>query len=80
MTITIRSLQEHIGAKVEGVDLTLPINAQTFTRLRKALYKYAVLVFPGQDITDEQQVAFSRDDNGKRSLWRWWANQPNLQC
>ena len=60
MTITIRSLQEHIGAKVEGVDITLPINTQTFTRLRKALYKYAVLVFPGQDITDEQQVAFSR--------------------
>lgn len=60
MIITIRSLQEHIGAKVEGVDITLPINTDTFARLRKALYKYAVLVFPGQDITDEQQIAFSR--------------------
>ena len=59
MTLTIKKLEEHIGAEVQGVDITSPINAETFEQLRHALCEYAVLVFHDQDITDEQHVAFS---------------------
>ena len=59
MTLTIRKLEEHIGAEVEGVDITSPIDAETFEQLRLALCEYAVLVFHEQNITDEQHVTFS---------------------
>ena len=59
MTLTIRKLEEHIGAEVQGVDISSPIDAETFDKLRGALCEYAVLVFHDQDITDEQHVAFS---------------------
>ena len=59
MPLTIRKLKEHIGAEVQGVDLTAPIDTETFDQLRHALCEYAVLVFHNQDITDEQHVAFS---------------------
>lgn len=59
MTFTIRKLEEHIGAEVQGVDTTSSIDAETFEQLRSALCEYAVLVFHDQDITDEQYVTFS---------------------
>ncbi len=59
MPLTIRKLEEHIGAEVQGVDITSPIDAEILEQLRGALYEYAVLVFHDQDITDGQHVAFS---------------------
>ena len=59
MELAIRKLQEHIGAEVEGVDITAPIDESIFAQLRDALYRSSVLVFRGQDITDEQHVAFT---------------------
>jgi len=57
--LAIRKLERHIGAEVQGVDVTTPIDAETFQKLREALYTHAVLVFHNQDITDQQHVAFS---------------------
>ena len=59
MALTIRKLAEHIGAEVQGVDITSPIDAETFEQLRGALCNYGVLVFHDQEITDEQHVTFS---------------------
>ena len=59
MTLTIRKLEEHIGAEVQGVDITSPIDAETFEQLRDALCEYGVLVFHNQEITNEQHVTFS---------------------
>ena len=59
MNLTIRKLEEHIGAEVQGVDITSPIDAETFEKLRGALCEYAVLVFHDQSITDEQHITFS---------------------
>ena len=73
MTLTIRKLEEHIGAEVQGVDITSPIDAETFDKLRGALCEYAVLVFHEQDITDEQHVVFSE---GFGSLEMTMANDP----
>ena len=73
MTLTIRKLEEHIGAEVQGVDISSPIDADTFEQLRRALCEYAVLVFHDQDITDEQHVAFSE---GFGPLEMTMANDP----
>ena len=73
MTLTIRKLEEHIGAEVQGVDITSPIDAETFDKLRGALCEYAVLVFHKQDITDEQHVVFSEEFG---SLEMTMANDP----
>jgi alpha-ketoglutarate-dependent taurine dioxygenase len=60
MTVTISKLEEHIGAEIQDIDITSPIDDETFEQLRDAFYKYSVLVFQDQDITDEQHVAFSK--------------------
>ena len=73
MTLTTRKLEEHIGAEVQGVDITSPIDAETFDKLRGALCEYAVLVFHEQDITDEQHVVFSE---GFGPLEMTMANDP----
>ena len=59
MALKIRKLEKHIGAEVQGVDITSPIDVETFEQLRGALCEYGVLVFHNQDITDEQHVRFS---------------------
>ena len=60
MTFTASKLTEHIGAEIQGIDLTSPISEETFAQLRIALAEHAVLVFHDQPITDEQHVAFTK--------------------
>lgn len=50
-----------IGAEVEGVDLTRPLDARTVSALRQALLDWKVLFFRDQDITTEQHLAFARN-------------------
>ena len=58
--IATRPLHHLFGAIVEGVDVTKPIHDETFTELQNALTEFSVLVFPGQEINDAQQIAFSQ--------------------
>ena len=60
MTVTISKLEEHIGARVQGVDITSPVDDETLEDLRDALFIYSVLVFHDQNMTDEQHIAFSQ--------------------
>lgn len=46
--------------EVAGIDLTRPISPQQAAAIEAGMDRYGVLVFHGQDITDEQQLAFSR--------------------
>ena len=55
----IERLGDHIGAEVSGVDIASSIDGGTFSLLREAFHRHSVLVFRGQQISDEQQVAFS---------------------
>lgn len=50
-----------LGAKVEGLDLALPIARQDMARLAEALYTHKLLVFPGQQISMDAYDAFSRN-------------------
>jgi len=60
MALIIRPLHPHFVAKVTGLDMRVPPDAGLQAAIVEAADRYAVLVFPGQHITDEQHVAFSR--------------------
>src|SRR4051812_30637168 len=60
MPITVEPLHPVIAARVTGLDLRKPQDDATIAALNDAINKAAVLVFPGQFITDEQQMEFSR--------------------
>jgi alpha-ketoglutarate-dependent 2,4-dichlorophenoxyacetate dioxygenase len=57
--LTITSVHPALGARVEGVDLAAPLDDATFGKIHDAFQEYSVLVFPGQRLTDEQQMAFT---------------------
>ncbi len=59
----VRPLHPVFAAEITGIDLRQPQPAATIDAIdaiEDAIGQYGVLVFPGQDITDDQQLAFSR--------------------
>lgn len=61
MEVQIRPLHPSIGAECTGVDLRRPLSPDAVAAIERGMDQWAVLVFPGQDVTDEQQIAFSKD-------------------
>src|SRR6476660_9055776 len=59
MPLSIRPLTPAIGGEVTGIDITKPLTPQEVAAIEAGMDKYAVLVFPGQQLTDEQQMAFT---------------------
>jgi alpha-ketoglutarate-dependent 2,4-dichlorophenoxyacetate dioxygenase len=59
MTVSVRPLHPLFVAEVSGIDLRVPLGSETFAEITGALDRYAVLVFRGQPLTNEQQIAFS---------------------
>lgn len=59
MAITIMPVTPQFVAEVGDVDLTRPIPESDFAVIQAAFWKYAVLVFPNQDITPGQQLDFA---------------------
>lgn len=60
MEITVRKVSPTIGAVVSGVDLSQPLTNETFDRLYDLFNEHSVLCLPGQTLSVEQHVAFSR--------------------
>jgi alpha-ketoglutarate-dependent 2,4-dichlorophenoxyacetate dioxygenase len=61
MAIAIRQIHDIFVGEVSGADLTQPLSAEDVAAIEAGMDRYAVLIFRGQNITDEQQVAFSRN-------------------
>ena len=59
MAVAIRQLHKHFVGEVSGLDLRQPLTEEQAREVEAAMDKYAVLVFHGQDISDEQQLAFA---------------------
>jgi taurine dioxygenase len=59
-SITIKKLGKHLGAEIGGVDLSQPLDDNTFAQISKAFFDNQVVVFRKQKITPEQQIAFTR--------------------
>ena len=58
--IQVRKLHPEIGAAVTGIDMRAPMDKATFQAVHQAWMDHLVLIFPGQDISDEDHVAFTR--------------------
>jgi len=61
MAISIRQIHPVFVGEVSGVDLRRTLTRDEAEAIEKGMDRYAVLVFRDQDITDEQQIAFSRN-------------------
>jgi alpha-ketoglutarate-dependent 2,4-dichlorophenoxyacetate dioxygenase len=59
MTIAIRPLTPNFAGEVSGADLTRALSAAEVAALEAGMDRFAVLVYHGQAVTDEQQKAFS---------------------
>jgi taurine dioxygenase len=59
--IKIEPLPTALGARVTGIDLAEPVSAPDVAAITQAWLDKIVLVFPGQDITQEQQLAFAEN-------------------
>jgi alpha-ketoglutarate-dependent 2,4-dichlorophenoxyacetate dioxygenase len=60
MPIAIRPLHPVFAGEVAGVDCRMPLRPDEVAAIDAGMDKYAVLVFRDQNITDEQQIAFTR--------------------
>src|SRR5215467_11673951 len=56
MSVRVKSLHPLFVASVSGVDLSKSLDQGTLPEIEMALDRYAVLVFPGQVVSDEQQI------------------------
>jgi len=59
MTVCITPIKGDFAARVDGIDLRDRLDDPVFTAVNDAFETYGVLVFPGQTLTDDQQIAFS---------------------
>ncbi len=57
--IEIRPLSGSLGAEIRGLDLALPLDAETFGRIERAFLDHHVLFFRDQEITPSQLVDFA---------------------
>jgi taurine dioxygenase len=61
MPITVTPLSDALGAAITGVDLSQDIDAETVAAIKQAWLDNIIIVFPGQNITDDEQENFCRN-------------------
>ena len=60
MAVSIRQLHSAFAGEVSGIDCSRPLSREDIIAVEAGMDRYAVLVFRDQDITDEQQLGFTR--------------------
>lgn len=60
MPLTLKPLHPLFVAEVTGIDLRQPLGPEQAADIHRAMDQFAVLVFPGQAMDDDQQMAFGR--------------------
>jgi alpha-ketoglutarate-dependent 2,4-dichlorophenoxyacetate dioxygenase len=61
MALSVRKLHQHFVGEVSGINLRKPLTAEEARTVESWMDEYAVLVFHGQDISDEQQLDFANN-------------------
>jgi alpha-ketoglutarate-dependent 2,4-dichlorophenoxyacetate dioxygenase len=61
MDVSISQIHPVFVGEVSGIDLTRPLSREEVAAIEAGMDRHAVLVFRDQVITDEQQMAFSRN-------------------
>ena len=59
MSMSIRRVHPHFVGEVSGIDLREPITGEQREAIEKGINDHGVLVFRGQEISDDQQARFS---------------------
>ncbi|MBK8739788.1 MAG: TauD/TfdA family dioxygenase [Betaproteobacteria bacterium] len=57
---SIARISAILGARIEGIDLSLPLGDDAFAMIEDALHAHGFAVLPGQTLSAEQFVEFSR--------------------
>jgi alpha-ketoglutarate-dependent 2,4-dichlorophenoxyacetate dioxygenase len=74
MAIAIRQLHPLFAGEVSGIDIRQPLDTAQVAELDAAMDRYAVLVFRGQPLDQDQQIAFARSfgslDSGLTKITR----------
>jgi taurine dioxygenase len=61
MPLAIQNLDAPLGAEISGIDLSRPVPAGDVAAIEGAWCERLVVVFHGQDLTDPQLIAFSKN-------------------
>ena len=56
----VTPLAAGFAARIDGVDITRPVDEAAWAEIRAALEEHSVLVFRGQALDDDAQITFSR--------------------
>jgi alpha-ketoglutarate-dependent 2,4-dichlorophenoxyacetate dioxygenase len=59
MPITLSPMTPGFACEVGDIDLARPLSAETLAEVRRASAEFAVLIFPSQDLTVDQHLAFA---------------------
>ncbi len=60
MSITVTPTHPGFVAEISGIDLGAPLAPRDRDAIEQAINRYAVVVFRGQKLDDEQQISFAR--------------------
>ena len=58
--IQIRPYSSAIGAEIFGIDLSIPLDARTWSEIHQAFHDHLVIFFRDQHISPSEQLAFAR--------------------
>lgn len=59
MSIPVRQLHPVFAGEITGFDTSGEMSPESVTLIEQAMAEYAVIVLPGQDISDDQQIEFA---------------------
>jgi taurine dioxygenase len=65
----VSRISDVLGARIEGIDLSAPLEDAKFAIIERALHDHGFIVMPGQTLTPPQFVAFAR---------RWGRPEPHV--
>lgn len=59
MAISIYPITDHFAAEIGDVDLSAPLASAEVAAIKQAFWDYAVLIFPAQNLTEQQHLDFA---------------------
>jgi alpha-ketoglutarate-dependent 2,4-dichlorophenoxyacetate dioxygenase len=59
MAITVWPATPGFAAEIGDVDLAQPLSAEDLAAIKQAFWDYGVLIFPGQELTEDEHLAFA---------------------
>jgi taurine dioxygenase len=60
-SIVVSPLSTNVGAKIEGIDLSLSLSPEQLKLIKGAWYEGGVVCFPNQNLTETEQIAFGQN-------------------